>query len=46
MAQHLGLVRQVAAHAQQVVIFSVWAAFVAAVLAHDRADAGYVGDAH
>ena len=31
MAQHFRLIRHVAAHAQQVVIFSVWAALVAAV---------------
>ena len=46
MAQHLRLVRHVAAHAQQVVIFSVGAALVAAVLAHDHADAGQVSDRH
>ena len=44
MAQHLGLVRRVAAHAQQVVVLCVWAALVAAVLAHDHVDAEQVSD--
>ena len=46
MAQHLRLSRQVAAHTQQVVVLSVWAALVAAMLTHDHADAGQVSNRH
>ena len=46
MAQHLRLVGHITAHAQQVVIFSMWAALVAAVLAQDHADAGQIVDRH
>ena len=46
MAQHLRLVGHITAHAQQVVIFSMWAALVAAVLAQDHAYAGRIVDRH
>ena len=39
MAQHLRLIGHVATHAQEVVIFCMWASLVAAVLAHAHADA-------
>ena len=46
MAQHLRLIRRVAAHAHEVVILCMWAPLVAAVLAQDHADARQVCDHH